>query len=90
MLIQPTRKARQLENGDWLIKVTPPEWSGFHESASIVLNPDQFHRFKGWLQSGALIQDALPDLSPSQREVLMTGIDDYEWDREFGDDDGED
>jgi hypothetical protein len=32
----------------------------------------------------------LPDLSPSEREVLMTGIGGYEWDREFSNDDGED
>jgi hypothetical protein len=89
MLLQPTRKARQLENGDWLVKVTPPEWSGFHES-TIVLDADQFHRFKTWLHNGTLIQDALPDLSPSEREVLMTGIDACEWDKEFDNDDGED
>jgi hypothetical protein len=89
MLIQPTRKARRLDNGDWLVKVTPPEWSGFHQS-SIVLNSDQFHRFKSWLDGGGMIQDALPDLSPSEREMLMTGIDGYEWDKEFGNDDGED
>jgi hypothetical protein len=89
MLIQPTRKARRLDNGDWLVKVTPPEWSGFHQS-SIVLDTDQFHRFKAWLESGAPIQDLLPDLSPSEREVLMTGIDSYEWEKEFSNDDGED
>jgi hypothetical protein len=89
MLIQPTRQARQLPSGDWLVKITPPEWSGFHES-SIVLDADQFHRFKQWLDGHALIQEALPDLSPSEREVLMTGIGGYEWDKEFSNDDDED
>jgi hypothetical protein len=89
MLIQPTRKARLLDSGDWLVKVTAPEWSGFHES-TIVLDADQFQRFKRWLQDGTLIQDALPDLSPSEREVLMTGIDACEWDKEFSNDNDED
>jgi hypothetical protein len=34
-----------------------------------------------------LIQDALPDLSPSQREVLMTGLDDSAFKNLVGEDD---
>jgi len=30
-------------------------------------------------QNGALIQDVMPDLSPTDREFLMTGITDVEW-----------
>lgn len=35
-----------------------------------------------WL-SGSLIQNAMPHLSPEQREFLMTGIIPEEWDVEF-------
>lgn len=34
-------------------------------------------------QAGELIQFACPALSPSQREFLMTGITDDEWDDTF-------
>ena len=39
---------------------------------------------QAWEQ-GALIQDAMPELSPSDREALMTGICDTCWDAQWGD-----
>ena len=36
------------------------------------------------LKSGKLIQDAFPDLTPDQREFLLTGITPEEWDELFG------
>ena len=33
---------------------------------------------------GALIQDAMPDLTPDQREFIMTGIMPDSWERIFG------
>jgi hypothetical protein len=80
------REATQLQSGDWLVTVTPPEWTDFPPS-SLTLTPGQFHRFNEWLEGGTLIQNALPDLSPAEREILMTGIGAAEWDREFPDDD---
>ena len=35
-----------------------------------------------WME-GALIQDVMPDLSPDEREFLMTGITPAEWDEAF-------
>ena len=35
-----------------------------------------------WME-GALIQDVMPDLSPDEREFLMTGITPAEWDEMF-------
>ena len=35
-----------------------------------------------WLE-GALIQDVMPNLSPDEREFLMTGITPAEWDEAF-------
>ena len=38
-------------------------------------------------QAGQYIQTAMPQLSPEQREFLLTGATPEEWDAEFGDDD---
>lgn len=38
-------------------------------------------------QNGGLIQDVMPHLSPSQREFLMTGITDEEWNEALKEDD---
>ena len=38
-----------------------------------------------WME-GALIQDVMPNLTPEEREFLMTGITPAEWDATFGDD----
>ena len=35
-------------------------------------------------QSGTVIQNALPDLTPDEREFLMTGITPEEWEDLFG------
>lgn len=34
-------------------------------------------------RSGALIQDVFPDLSRSEREFLLTGVTDEEWEEMF-------
>ena len=34
-------------------------------------------------QEGALIQDVMPNLSPDEREFIMTGITPAEWDEAF-------
>lgn len=40
-------------------------------------------QFAEW-QNGALIQYAFPQLSDSDREFLMTGVTDEEWNEVFG------
>jgi len=35
-------------------------------------------------REGALIQDVMPNLSPDEREFIMTGITPDEWAAEFG------
>tara|TARA_R100000995_G_scaffold71837_1_gene40527 strand:- start:161 stop:394 length:234 start_codon:yes stop_codon:yes gene_type:complete len=37
-----------------------------------------------WIDGFALIQDVMPDLSPDQREFLMTGMTPLEWTNMFG------
>jgi len=49
--------------------------SGKTHVVEIDVTPDQITEWK----NGALIQDVMPDLSPTDREFLMTGITDVEW-----------
>ena len=44
--------------------------------------PDFVHDFQAW-QSGALIQNAFPELSADAREFIKTGISPEEWDTLF-------
>ena len=39
---------------------------------------------------GTLVQNAFPHLSAGEREFIMTGITESEWDAAFGPDDGDD
>ncbi len=41
-------------------------------------------QFSAWID-GALIQEAMPHLTASEREFLMTGITSEEWDETFED-----
>lgn len=81
----PTREATKVEGG-WVVRVTPPAWSGFGPS-SLKLTDDQYERYVAWREGRiALIQEALPDLSADKREVLLSGIGSMEWDAKFADD----
>lgn len=52
----------------------------FHEM-EIDVTPEQI---KAW-QNGALIQDAMPNVSAEEREFMMTGITPEEWDEYISD-----
>jgi hypothetical protein len=41
---------------------------------SVILTTDQYHRWQRWRTGPGLIQDLLHDLSPTQREILMSGL----------------
>jgi hypothetical protein len=40
-----------------------------------------------WKNKGRLIQDVFPNLSASQRQFLMSGVTEAEWEKAFGDED---
>ena len=86
MIMQPTRSSTRLKSGQWVVNVTPPEWSGF-KSSTIVLSAVQYERFCEWLQGGSLLQEMLPDLSPGEREALLTGICSDEWEEHIAPED---
>jgi hypothetical protein len=60
--------------GGFRVTVTPPEWTGIKGGKYIDLSPVQYLKYLEWMESGILIQDALPELTPAQREILMTGM----------------
>ena len=78
--VGPTYKEKRLEDGTWLITVTPPTFMAT-KSQQVHLTVDQYKRFKQWLDGGVVIQNALSDLSPSQREILLTGLGDEDFHR---------
>ena len=46
-------------------------------------------QYERWA-SGELIQVAMPNLTPSEREFIITGIDDDSWDKIFNNEEEED
>jgi len=61
--------------------------SMFTEEVNSMQLPVSQDKIDLWLTGGGLIQDIMPDLSPDQREFLMTGMTPLEWTNMFGDDD---
>jgi hypothetical protein len=55
--------------------------SGKINTLDIPCTAEQMERFK----QGALVQEAFPDLTPDQREFLLTGITKDEWNEMFKD-----
>ena len=55
-------------------------FSGKITSMELAITEEQLSR---WRDGGELVQTVFPDLSPDQREFLMTGITPEEWDAMF-------
>lgn len=69
----PKRDEEHMADGRVQVTVTPPEWVGA-EGKSVVLTHDQYLRYLQWRSDqGILIQDALPELTDNQREILING-----------------
>ena len=71
-----------------ITRISP--FSGKEHTKEIPITEEQYAgitkgNFK-WSVPGKLIQDAFPNLTPGQREFIMTGITEEEWDNEFKDD----
>jgi hypothetical protein len=47
--------------------------------------PVTAERVNHWLTSGELIQIVFPELTADQRQFLMSGVTQEEWDKAFGD-----
>ena len=75
----PSRRIQQNPDGSYIIFVKPPAMVGDLPEQAIPLTESQYEGYKKWRDEGWMIQDALPDLSPSNREKLMTGLADEEF-----------
>lgn len=60
--------------------------SGITRTLDLAISEEQLN---AWLEGRALVQDAFPHLSPSEREFLLTGTTDEEWHDAFPDDEAE-
>jgi hypothetical protein len=82
----PTRREEITKDGDVVYKVIyirPPQFFNLPE-VSVRLTIDQYRRYEKWRDGHGLIQVLLPDLSDSEREMLMTGLGDADFDRFAG------
>lgn len=70
----PKRFWESRPDGRINVFVEPPADLGY-SMKTVALTQDQFRRMKTWLtDSNVYIQRALPELPPSLREILMSGI----------------
>jgi hypothetical protein len=58
---------------------------GCFQAVTIEVDKDNYFRWKG----GELIQRAFPELTPDQRELLISGTHPECWDKMFADEDWE-
>ena len=61
-------------------------FSGIERTLDLPITQEQLAEW----EAGGLIQKVMPDLTTSQREFVMTGVTDEEWDNEFGTEEDED
>jgi hypothetical protein len=68
-----------------MIKITKTSIiSGTTRTIELPITQDQLER---WQRGEDLIQNIMPDLTPEQREFVMTGVTSEEWDDTFKDED---
>jgi len=76
----PSRRAVKTSNG-YTVYVRPPRIVGALPEVSVALTKEQYERYLLWREGPLMIQEALPELSVSQREMLMTGLGDEDFHR---------
>jgi len=66
-----------MENKTMALQITRTSMlSGIDRTKTFDITYDQYY---AWYTEGELIQNAMPNLSASDREFIMTGITDEEW-----------
>jgi len=65
-----------------MIVVRRSPFSGKTHTMNLPITEEQLKRW----ESGELIQNVFPDLTPDEREFIMTGITSEEWNEEFNED----
>jgi hypothetical protein len=77
--MKPTRRVERSPSG-YVVYVQPPLWMELPE-VSVFLTPEQYERYMKWINSQDLIQNLLPDLSDAEREMIMSGIGEEDFER---------
>lgn len=80
------RRVEEVENGV-IVYVKPPPIIGDLPERSVTLTNDQYMRYRLWRETDRTIQEMLPELTDSQREILMSGLDDEVFHKIAGSDD---
>lgn len=75
----PTRNVVEDGEGGYILMITPPKLLGTKPTVHVNLTADQYRRYLEWRDTGELIQNALPELSASQREMIITGLSDEDF-----------
>ena len=66
-----------MENKTMALQITRTSMlSGIDRTKTFDITYDQYY---AWYTEGELIQNAMPNLSASEREFIMTGMTDEEW-----------
>ena len=79
----PTRKVTYMTaTQSWQIDIQAPAAMKC-PPYRIILNTDQYIRYKCWERGELMIQEALPELTADEREQLMSGINQKRWDEMF-------
>ncbi len=55
-------------------------FSGITRSLDLPVTQKQLNRFATRIKTGEYVQDIFPDLSPDDREFILSGITPEEWD----------
>ncbi len=75
----PSRRIVLNDDGTYTVHVKPPATVGDYPEVSVKLTVDQYDRYLSWRERAMMIQEALPELSDSTREMLMTGLSDEDF-----------
>jgi hypothetical protein len=60
-------------DGSVIVTVIPPKWAHAGDGKSVTLSQKQYKKYLEWMAGSLLIQEALPDLSDDDREILLNG-----------------
>lgn len=60
------------------------QYSGKANTMTLNITPEAFREGQIKREAGVLIQDAFPFLTPAEREFLLSGMTDQEWQDCFG------
>ena len=58
--------------------------SGKETTMELDITPEQLERFYNRRENGEYVQSIFPNLTPAEREFLLTGISPIEWEKIFG------